>query len=126
MRRARCQGAAFLFGDAFVDPHYANFLAVTSFSGHEGGQSEEPSVTGETKEVFENPAALMDPYEWVKIASVVATVGNFVALCLTFVAAAYHAYGYVQYKRAVEQQANAPDGHGHGHSSDSSGVGRQH
>mmetsp|Transcript_7145 Transcript_7145/g.11588 ORF Transcript_7145/g.11588 Transcript_7145/m.11588 type:complete len:169 (+) Transcript_7145:30-536(+) len=94
-----------IIGEAIDDHH------KTSFHGH----GEEESAAGEGAKLASDPALLMDPYEWVKIASAVATVGNFVALGLTFIAAAYHAYGYIQYKRAVEQQANGPAGHGHGH-----------
>mmetsp|Transcript_40516 Transcript_40516/g.75935 ORF Transcript_40516/g.75935 Transcript_40516/m.75935 type:complete len:207 (-) Transcript_40516:76-696(-) len=145
MSRARHQGTSFLFvngssngaehaaSDSLAIPsalgrdhvrHFAEAqapveqLTVTSFHMDTGAGA----LEGEAEQLAHNPAALIDPFEWVKIASELATVGNFLALVLTFVAAAYHAYGYVQYKRALEQQKNAGGGHG-GHGGHGGGHG---
>lgn len=79
-----------------------------SFSGHGKSETENAKqLAQDVGQMVTHPDKLADPHAWGRIMTELATTCNFGALVLTFVAAAYHAYGYVQYKNAAEQERHS-------------------
>eukprot|EP00929_Paragymnodinium_shiwhaense_P098579 TRINITY_DN60048_c0_g1_i1.p1 TRINITY_DN60048_c0_g1~~TRINITY_DN60048_c0_g1_i1.p1 ORF type:complete len:273 (-),score=59.95 TRINITY_DN60048_c0_g1_i1:73-789(-) len=76
--------------------------SATSF-GHGG---DDDGGLMEDAEKLTTLKGMKDPTAWIKLLTGVA---NWSALSLTLLASIYHAYGYVQYKGAVEQASNIHD-----------------
>lgn len=82
---------------------------ATSFSGHGGDHG---SVLHDVQMLFSDPYKITEASVWAKLMTDIAVTANFGALILTFLGAAYHAYGYVQLRNA-QKQARSQQGHGH-------------
>lgn len=84
---------------------------ATSFSGHGGDHN---AIVGDLRLLLSDPGKITEASVWAKLMTDVAVAANFGALILTFLGAAYHAYGYVQLRNA-QKQASRSQGGGHGH-----------
>eukprot|EP00438_Fugacium_kawagutii_P027872 Skav203270 [mRNA] locus=scaffold2987:109856:110293:+ [translate_table: standard] len=98
-------------GETVVESRAKNL--ATSFSGHGG---EHGSVLSDVQMLFSDPYKITEASVWAKLMTDIAVTANFGALILTFLGAAYHAYGYVQLRNA-QKQASRSQGGGHGHQS---------
>ncbi|CAE7360751.1 unnamed protein product [Symbiodinium sp. CCMP2592] len=99
--------------DAQTVPGHKHRLA-SSFSGHGSHSDEAKAVAGDLGQFLHDPSKIADASAWAKLMTDVAVVANFGALILTFLGAAYHAYGYVQLRNA-QKQASRSQGGGGGH-----------
>ncbi|CAJ1447734.1 unnamed protein product [Effrenium voratum] len=90
---------------------------ATCFGGHGHEQThtdEAKNVAGDLGQFVSNPTKIADTAAWAKLMSDVAVLANFGALILTFLGAAYHAYGYVQFRNAeAQKQASGRSSGGH-------------
>eukprot|EP00913_Durusdinium_trenchii_P002535 g2344.t1 len=80
---------------------------ATSFSGHGTGTG---AVAGDLHQIVADPYKIADSAMWAKLMTDVAVAANFGALILTFLGAAYHAYGYVQLRNAQKQASRSQGG----------------
>ncbi|CAE6943245.1 CPK1 [Symbiodinium sp. KB8] len=97
--------------DAQTVPGHKHRLA-SSFSGHGSHSDEAKAVAGDLGQFLHDPSKIADASAWAKLMTDVAVVANFGALILTFLGAAYHAYGYVQLRNAQKQASRSQGGGG--------------
>eukprot|EP00931_Biecheleriopsis_adriatica_P095677 TRINITY_DN69288_c0_g1_i1.p1 TRINITY_DN69288_c0_g1~~TRINITY_DN69288_c0_g1_i1.p1 ORF type:complete len:180 (-),score=17.28 TRINITY_DN69288_c0_g1_i1:36-575(-) len=92
--------------DAWLLPGSGDVHSASSFHGHGHEQShldEGKAVASDLTTMLTHPTKLADPTVWAKLLTDIAVLANFGALILTFLGAAYHAYGYKKLRDAQKQ-----------------------
>eukprot|EP00933_Yihiella_yeosuensis_P013618 TRINITY_DN12529_c0_g1_i1.p1 TRINITY_DN12529_c0_g1~~TRINITY_DN12529_c0_g1_i1.p1 ORF type:complete len:204 (+),score=28.03 TRINITY_DN12529_c0_g1_i1:70-681(+) len=85
-----------------------SILLPSSFSGdseHNAAVDGAVAVEKDLEHIATDPTKLLDFEVWSKLMTDVAVICNYGALTLTFLGAAYHAWGYVQFQNAQKQDA---------------------